>query len=88
MIRNLVYHIFPCPDAHWHWKWNIDTLSQYINRFNGKIIVGIAVEPKGGKFHSDSAEEVIDRFLNTEHLMGKALLEHKKEPEFIIRRNY
>jgi len=88
MIRNLMYHIFPCPDAHWHWKWNIDTLSQYINRFNGRLIVGIAVEPKGHKFNSDSADEVIDRFLNTEHLMGRALLKHKKEPEFIVRQNY
>jgi len=49
-IRNLIYHIYPTGP---HWKWNLDQLIRHIDQFNGRRIVGIAVDNE-----SASADEV------------------------------
>jgi len=44
MKKNLIYHIWPSKHASYQWKWNIDKLSEYIDVFDGKIIIAIAEE--------------------------------------------
>lgn len=59
--RNLIYHIYPkkCGDV---WRWNLDQLLKYIDIFNGRRIVAIAVDGS-----SESAETIED------YLAGKVI---------------
>jgi len=42
--RNLIYHIYPVKNS--IWRWNVDQISKHLNIFNGKKIIGIAIDDK------------------------------------------
>ena len=89
MIRNLIYHIWPTSLSKSCWMWAVDKLSEYIHVFNGKIVVAIAIENSDlESYKTDSKEEVVERFLSEDTMMGSRVKELGLEIEFFCVKNY
>ena len=89
MKRNLIYHIWPSVISSTQWRYNIDKLSEYIQVFNNKIIVAIAVEKTSlPKYQTEPVSVVMDWFLSPETMMGKKVLEYDLDIEFFSVDNY
>lgn len=89
MIRNLIYHIWPTRLSQSCWMWSVDKLSEYIHVFNGKIVVAIAIEHSDLEpYQTNSKEEVVERFLSEDTMMGSRVKELGLEIEFFCVENY
>lgn len=56
IIRHLCYHIWPTKNSP-AWEWNVEHLLARFDQFNGRKIIGIAVDGR-----SESAETVMKKF--------------------------
>lgn len=71
-VVNLMYHIYPYGD---HWRWNLDQLMDRIDLFNGRRIVGIAVNEKV------ASEQEVRKYLGS-HIHEYIIVKnHPKEHE-------
>ena len=89
MKRNLIYHIWPSRLSQSCWMWAVDKLSEYIHVFNGKIAVAIAIEHGDlREYQTNSKEEVMERFLSENTIMGSRIKELGLEIDFFCVENY
>ena len=42
--RHLMFHLYPLRGKEWCWHWHIEQIRKHQDKFNGKIVIGVAVD--------------------------------------------